>query len=61
MEIRAAYGNTQIAFGANYGIGGQNQLRGVLSHIDIVCRTASFYVDDLLVLDHGRFVQENLQ
>ena len=61
MDIRAAYGNTQIAFGANYGIGGQNQLRGVLSHIDIVCRAASFYVDDLLVLDHGRFVLEDLR
>ena len=61
MDIRAAYGNTQIAFGANYGIGGQNRLRGVLSHIDIVCRAASFYVDDLIVVDHGKFIPEDLR
>lgn len=61
MDMRAVYGNTQIAFGANYGIGGQNQLRGVLSHIDIVARTASFFVDDLLVVDHGKIVPERLR
>ncbi len=61
MDMRAVYGNTQIAFGANYGIGGQNQLRGVLSHIDIVARTASFCVDDLLVVDHGKIVPEGLR
>lgn len=60
MDIRAAYGNTQLAFGANYGIGGQNRLRGVTSHIDLVSRACSFWVDDRLIVDKGKIVAEGL-
>lgn len=55
MDSESYYGNMQIAFGTNYfrQFGGQNRGR---FHLDVPTRNHSFWVDDVQVLDRGRFV-----
>jgi 2,5-dihydroxypyridine 5,6-dioxygenase len=56
-EARSIYGNVQIAFGANYGIGGKND---VAAHEDIVMRHCTFWIDDRPVLEDERLVETEL-
>jgi 2,5-dihydroxypyridine 5,6-dioxygenase len=55
MDAESYYGNMQIAFGTNLfrGFGGQTKSR---FHFDVPTRNHSFWVDDVQVLDRGRFV-----
>jgi 2,5-dihydroxypyridine 5,6-dioxygenase len=59
MDGESYYGNMQIAFGANFfrQLGGTNVCN---FHIDIPCLNNSFWVDDVQVLDRGRFVVPEL-
>jgi hypothetical protein len=56
-EARSIYGNVQIAFGANYGIGGKND---VAAHEDIVMRHCTFWIGDRPVLEDERLVESEL-
>jgi 2,5-dihydroxypyridine 5,6-dioxygenase len=60
MDGESFYGNMQIAFGSNYfrQMGGANVCN---FHIDIPCLDHSFWVDDVQVLDRGRFLVAELQ
>jgi 2,5-dihydroxypyridine 5,6-dioxygenase len=59
MDSESYYGNMQIAFGTNYfrQFGGQNKGR---FHLDVPTRNHSFWVDDIQVLDQGRFVLDDV-
>ena len=54
------YGNMQIAFGSNYGhfLDGRNRAKG---HIDLPCLNNSVWVDDVQVLEKGKFVRDELR
>jgi len=56
-ETRSIYGNVQIAFGANAGIGGKNDIE---AHEDIVMRHCTFWIDDRPVLEDERIVEAHL-
>jgi 2,5-dihydroxypyridine 5,6-dioxygenase len=57
-DARSTYGNVQIAFGANYALGGKNTTR---AHEDLILRRASFYLDDELIVENARIVPEELK
>jgi 2,5-dihydroxypyridine 5,6-dioxygenase len=59
MDAESFYGNMLIAFGSNSMrmLGGRNRSS---SHVDVPTRGHSFWVDDIQVLDAGRFVLPEL-
>jgi len=59
MDVEGYYGNVLIAFGSNFfrNLGGANH---VGFHFDVPTRNHSFWVDDVQVLDRGRFVLPQL-
>lgn len=60
QDNEAFYGNMQIAFGSNFGIFPDGQTKAP-SHIDFPCLRNSFWVDDVQVMDRGKFVRLELQ
>lgn len=56
-EARSIYGNVQIAFGANSGIGGKNDVE---AHEDIVMRHCTFWIDGRPVVEDERLVEAHL-
>ena len=56
-EVRSTYGNVQIAFGANYRLGGKNK---TMAHEDLILRRAKFELDGKTVVDDGRIIPEEL-
>jgi 2,5-dihydroxypyridine 5,6-dioxygenase len=59
-DIEAFYGNIQVEIGSNCDIRfqGKNATR---AHVGLCMRNSSLYLDDQLVIDHGRFVPAELQ
>jgi len=57
-DARSTYGNVQVAFGANYRLGGKNK---TMAHEDLVLRRANFYLDGKLVVEDGRIIPEELK
>jgi hypothetical protein len=59
MDAEAFYENVLIAFGQNFfrNLGGENR---AAFHFDIPMRNHSFWVDDIQVLDRGKFVPPQL-
>lgn len=57
-DARSTYGNVQVAFGANYRLGGKNQ---TFAHEDLVLRRASLELDGRTVVEDGRIVPEDLR
>lgn len=59
IDAESYYADTLIAFGRNFfrNLGGANR---VPLHLDIPTRGHSFWVDDVLVIDHGTFVLPEL-
>jgi len=55
MDWESLEGGINIAFGSNFArfLNGKNVAK---SHIDIILMNASFYVDDLLMVDKGKLV-----
>lgn len=57
-DARSTYGNVQIAFGANYALGGMNTTK---AHEDLIMRRATFYLDEKVVVENGEIVPEDLR
>ncbi|MBM4263191.1 MAG: hypothetical protein FJ143_10470 [Deltaproteobacteria bacterium] len=57
-EVRSTYGNVQIAFGANYRLGGKNK---TMAHEDLILRRAKFELDGRTIVDDGRIIPEELR
>lgn len=57
-EVRSTYGNVQIAFGANYRLGGKNK---TMAHEDLILRRAKFELDGQTIVDDGRIIPEELR
>jgi 2,5-dihydroxypyridine 5,6-dioxygenase len=57
-DARSSYGNVQIAFGANYALGGNNT---TLAHEDLILRRAAFHLDGDLIVNDGRIIPEELR
>jgi 2,5-dihydroxypyridine 5,6-dioxygenase len=57
-DVRSTYGNIQIAFGANYRLGGKNR---TMAHEDLILRRGRFELDGEVIVDEGRIIPENLQ
>ena len=57
-EVRSTYGNVQIAFGANYRLGGKNK---TMAHEDLILRRAKFELDGKTVVDDGRIIPEEIR
>lgn len=57
-DARSKYGNVQIAFGANYQLGGKNK---TLAHEDLVLRRATFKLDGRLVIEDGHIIPDELK
>lgn len=57
-EVRSTYGNIQIAFGANYRLGGKNR---TMAHEDLILRRARFELDGQVIVDDGRILPEELR
>jgi 2,5-dihydroxypyridine 5,6-dioxygenase len=57
-DVRSTYGNVQIAFGANYRLGGKNQ---TMAHEDLVLRRARFELDGQTIVENGRIIPEELR
>jgi 2,5-dihydroxypyridine 5,6-dioxygenase len=57
-EVRSTYGNVQIAFGANYRLGGKNK---TMAHEDLILRRAKFELDGKTIVDEGRIIPEEIQ
>ena len=57
-DVRSTYGNVQIAFGANYRLGGKNQ---TMAHEDLILRRATFELDGKSIVDDGRILPEELR
>jgi 2,5-dihydroxypyridine 5,6-dioxygenase len=55
MDAESYYGNMLIAFGANFfrNLGGQNHTD---FHLDIPTRNHSLWLDDVQIIDRGRFL-----
>lgn len=60
MDAESYYGNVQIEIGSNNDIvfQGKNRSQAHLGHCLLNC---SLYLDDLLVIDHGKFVLPEIQ
>ena len=57
-EVRSTYGNIQIAFGANFRLGGKNK---TMAHEDLILRRAKFELDGQTIVDDGRIIPEELR
>ena len=57
-EVRSTYGNIQIAFGANYRLGGKNK---TMAHEDLILRRAKFELDGEVIVDDGKIIPEELR
>jgi len=59
MDVECLYGNMTIAFGSNFfrSMGGANHSR---FHLDLPTRNHSFWLDDVQVIDRGRFLESEL-
>jgi 2,5-dihydroxypyridine 5,6-dioxygenase len=57
-DARSVYGNIQIAFGANYALGGKNT---TAAHEDLIMRKANLYLDEAEVVRDGVIVPEELK
>jgi 2,5-dihydroxypyridine 5,6-dioxygenase len=57
-DVRSTYGNVQIAFGANYRLGGKNQ---TMAHEDLILRRATFELDGKIIVEDGRIIPDELQ
>ena len=59
-DSEAYYGQVEIEIGSNDDVcfGGANS---TAAHLGLCCLNCSLWLDDELVLDHGEFVQEELQ
>lgn len=57
-EVRSTYGNIQIAFGANYRLGGKNR---TMAHEDLILRRARFELDGQVIVDDGRILPDDLR
>lgn len=57
-EVRSTYGNVQIAFGANYRLGGKNK---TIAHEDLILRRAKFELDGQTIVDDGKIIPEELR
>ena len=57
-DVRSTYGNVQIAFGANYRLGGKNQ---TMAHEDLILRRATFELDGKTIVEDGRIIPDELQ
>lgn len=57
-DVRSTYGNVQVAFGANYRLGGKNQTP---AHEDLVLRRASLQLDGRTIVEEGRIMPEDLR
>jgi 2,5-dihydroxypyridine 5,6-dioxygenase len=57
-EVRSTYGNIQIAFGANYRLGGKNK---TMAHEDLILRRAKFELDGKTVVEDGRILPEEIR
>ena len=57
-EVRSTYGNIQIAFGANYRLGGKNK---TMAHEDLILRRARFELDGKTIVYDGRIIPEELR
>jgi len=57
-DARSTYANVQVAFGANYRLGGKNQ---TMAHEDLVLRRATFELDGRVVVKDGQIVPEELR
>ena len=57
-DARSVYGNIQIAFGANYALGGKNT---TAAHEDLIMRKANLYLDEAEVVCDGVIVPEELK
>jgi 2,5-dihydroxypyridine 5,6-dioxygenase len=57
-DVRSTYGNVQIAFGANYRLGGKNQ---TMAHEDLILRRATFELDGKIIVENGRIIPEELR
>ena len=57
-DARSTYGNVQIAFGANYALGGRNT---TLAHEDLILRRAAFHLDGEMIVDDGKIIPEELR
>jgi 2,5-dihydroxypyridine 5,6-dioxygenase len=59
MDALSYYGNMMISFGSNFyrNLGGKNT---VDFHFDVPTRNHSFWVDDVQVIDRGRFLLPEL-
>jgi 2,5-dihydroxypyridine 5,6-dioxygenase len=60
MDAESYYGNVQIEIGSNNDVvfQGKNRSKAHLGHCMLNC---SLYLDDLLVIDHGKFVLPEIQ
>jgi 2,5-dihydroxypyridine 5,6-dioxygenase len=56
-DVRSTYGNVQIAFGANYRLGGKNQ---TMAHEDLILRRATFELDGKTIVEDGRIIPDEL-
>jgi 2,5-dihydroxypyridine 5,6-dioxygenase len=56
-EVRSTYGNVQIAFGANYRLGGKNK---TMAHEDLILRRAKFELDGKTIVNDGLIVPEEI-
>lgn len=57
-DARSVYGNVQIAFGANYALGGRNRTP---AHEDLILRRADFFLDETEVVRSGVIVPDELK
>jgi 2,5-dihydroxypyridine 5,6-dioxygenase len=57
-DVRSTYGNVQIAFGANYRLGGKNQ---TMAHEDLILRQATFELDGKIIVEDGRILPDELR
>ena len=57
-DVRSTYGNVQIAFGANYRLGGKNQ---TMAHEDLILRRATFELDGKIIVEDGRIIPDELR
>jgi 2,5-dihydroxypyridine 5,6-dioxygenase len=57
-DVRSTYGNVQIAFGANFRLGGKNR---TMAHEDLLLRRATFELDGHTIVENGRIVPEELR
>ncbi len=51
IEDESAYGTFHIGFGRNIALGG---IQDAVGHFDLVAHNADIYIDNQMVMDHGR-------